>query len=111
MPFDIFAIEDLTSIRVQSRTKGTDLTRKLNNWAFYELDQFLRYKAEAMGKSVVTIDPRYTSQNVLLVDISTKETGKDILSSVLSVVFKYMLTSMLLGILPFSVYLETVGCL
>lgn len=62
MPFDIFAIENLTSIRVQSRTKGTDFTRKLNNWAFYELDQFLRYKAEAMGKSVVTIDPRYTSQ-------------------------------------------------
>ena len=29
---------------------------------FAELDQFLRYKAEAMGRSVVTIDPRYTSQ-------------------------------------------------
>jgi IS605 OrfB family transposase len=62
MPFDIFAIEDLTSIRVQSRTRGIDFTRKLNNWAFYELDQFIRYKSEAMGKSVVTIDPRYTSQ-------------------------------------------------
>lgn len=62
MPYDIFAIEDLTSIRVQSRTRGTDFSRKLNNWAFYELEQFIRYKAEAMGKSVVTIDPRYTSQ-------------------------------------------------
>ncbi len=62
MPFDIFAIEDLTSIRVQSRTKDVKFTRKLNNWAFYELEQFLRYKAEALGKSVVTIDPRYTSQ-------------------------------------------------
>ncbi len=62
MPFDIFAIEDLTSIRVQSRNKGIDFTRKLNNWAFYELEQFIRYKAEALGKSVVTIDPRYTSQ-------------------------------------------------
>ena len=62
MPFDIFAIEDLTSIRVQSRNKGIDFTRKLNNWAFYELEQFIRYKAEAMGKSVVSIDPRYTSQ-------------------------------------------------
>ncbi len=62
MPFDIFAIEDLTGIRVQNRTKGTDFTRKLNNWSFYELEQFLRYKAEAMGKSVVTIDPRHTSQ-------------------------------------------------
>jgi IS605 OrfB family transposase len=62
MPYDIFAIEDLTSIRVQSRAKGVGFTRKLNNWAFYELEQFLKYKAEALGKSVVTIDPRYTSQ-------------------------------------------------
>jgi len=62
MPFDIFAIEDLTSIRVQNRTKGVEFTRNLNNWAFFELEQFLRYKAEALGKSVVMIDPRYTSQ-------------------------------------------------
>ncbi len=62
MPFDVFAIEDLTSIRVQSRTKRVEFTRKLNNWSFYQLEQFLRYKAEAAGKSVVTIDPRYTSQ-------------------------------------------------
>ena len=62
MLFDVFTIEDLSSIRVQSRTRGIDFTRKLNNWAFYELEQFIRYKAEAMGKSIVTIDPRYTSQ-------------------------------------------------
>ncbi|MCZ7373057.1 MAG: transposase, partial [Candidatus Methanoperedens sp.] len=62
MPYDMFAIEDLTSIRVQSRTKGVEFTRKLNNWAFFELEQFLRYKAEAIGKTVVSIDPRYTSQ-------------------------------------------------
>jgi IS605 OrfB family transposase len=62
MPFDIFTIEDLTSIRVQSRTRGIEFTRKLNDWSFYQLEQFLRYKAEAVGKTVVTIDPRYTSQ-------------------------------------------------
>ena len=62
MPFDIFAIEDLTSIRVQSRNRGIDFTQKLNNWSFCELEQFLKYKAETLGKSVVTIDPRYTSQ-------------------------------------------------
>ncbi len=62
MPYDVFAIEDLTSIRVQSRTKGVEFSRKLNNWSFYQLEQFLRYKAEAVGKTVVTIDPRYTSQ-------------------------------------------------
>jgi putative transposase len=65
MSFDIFTVEDLNSIRVQSRIKGireTEFTRKLNNWSFYQLEQFLRYKAEAAGKSVITIDPRYTSQ-------------------------------------------------
>jgi len=62
MLYDVYAIEDLTSIRVQSRTRGVEFTRKLNNWSFYQLEQFLRYKAEAVGKSVVTIDPRYTSQ-------------------------------------------------
>ncbi len=62
MPYDVFAIEDLNSIRVQSRTRGVVFTRKLNNWSFFELEQFLQYKAEALGKSVVSIDPRYTSQ-------------------------------------------------
>ena len=61
MPYDIFALEDLTSIRVQSR-KGKDFTRKLNNWAFYQLAQFIEYKAEALGKSVIYIDPRFSSQ-------------------------------------------------
>lgn len=62
MPYDVFAIEDLTSIRVQNRNKGKQFTRKLNNWSFYQLQQFLEYKAEAASKSVMTVDPRYTSQ-------------------------------------------------
>lgn len=61
MPYDIFALEDLTSIRVQSR-KGKDFNRKLNSWAFYQLAQFLEYKAEALGKSVIYVDPRFSSQ-------------------------------------------------
>ncbi|MGV8075726.1 MAG: RNA-guided endonuclease InsQ/TnpB family protein [Methanosarcina sp.] len=60
-PYDVFALEDLTSIRVQSR-KGKEFNRKLNNWSFYQLAQFLEYKAEALGKSVIYIDPRYSSQ-------------------------------------------------
>lgn len=61
MPSDIFALEDLTSIRVQSR-KGKDFNRKLNAWSFYQLAQFLEYKAEALGKSVIYVDPRFSSQ-------------------------------------------------
>lgn len=62
MPFDVFALEDLTSIRVQNRRRGREFNRKLNNWSFYQLEEFIRYKSEALGKQVVSIDSRYTSQ-------------------------------------------------
>lgn len=61
MSYDIFALEDLTSIRVQSR-KGKNFNRKLNSWSFYQLAQFLEYKAEALGKTVLYVDPRFSSQ-------------------------------------------------
>jgi putative transposase len=61
MPFDVIALEDLTSIRVQKR-RGKNFNRKLNNWSFYQLEQFIRYKAEALGKQVVSVDPRFSSQ-------------------------------------------------
>jgi IS605 OrfB family transposase len=60
-PFTIFALENLTKIRVQKR-RGTGFNRKLNNWSFYQLEQFIRYKAENLGKQVVSVDARYTSQ-------------------------------------------------
>ena len=62
MPFDVFAIEDLTSIRVQNRRRGREFNRKLNNWSFFQLEEFIRYKAEALGKQVIHVDSRYTSQ-------------------------------------------------
>lgn len=61
MPYDVFALEDLTSIRVQTR-RGKKFTRKLNNWSFYQLEEFIRYKADAIGKLVITVDPRFSSQ-------------------------------------------------
>jgi len=51
----------LKSIRVQKR-RGKNFNRKLNNWSFYQLEQFIRYKAEAVAKQVVSVDPRYSSQ-------------------------------------------------
>lgn len=59
--YTVFALEDLAKIRVQKR-RGKEFDRKLNNWSFYQLEQFLRYKAEAIGKQVVLVDSRYTSQ-------------------------------------------------
>jgi IS605 OrfB family transposase len=60
-PFTIFAIEDLTKIRVQKR-HDAKFNRNLNNWSFFELEQFIQYKAENLGKQVIYVDARYTSQ-------------------------------------------------
>ena len=34
----------------------------LSNWTFYQLEQLLNYKAASLGKQVVKVDARYTSQ-------------------------------------------------
>lgn len=60
-PFDVFALEDLTNIRVQKRL-GRRFNQKLGNWSFNELEQILKYKAEGIGKQVLSIDGRYSSQ-------------------------------------------------
>jgi putative transposase len=59
--YTVFALEDLSKIRVQKR-KGAKFNQKLNTWSFYELERFLQYKAAALGKQVVFVDARYTSQ-------------------------------------------------
>jgi putative transposase len=59
--YTVFALEDLSKIRVQKR-RGKEFERKLNSWPFYQLEQFVSYKAEALGKHVLLVDARYTSQ-------------------------------------------------
>ncbi|MCC5617557.1 transposase [Nostoc sp. CHAB 5836] len=56
----VFVLEDLSSIRTQRR--GKKMNKWLASWAFFQQEQFLAYKAEALGKRVVHQDPRYTSQ-------------------------------------------------
>lgn len=56
-----FAIEDLKNIRKQ-KTYNKKFNKWLSSWSFYQFEQFLSYKAEALGKRIVCIDPRYTSQ-------------------------------------------------
>ena len=59
-PFDVFVFEDLTAIR--GKKKNKTFNRKLGNWSFRQLRQFVEYKAEALGKKVLVIDPYHTSQ-------------------------------------------------
>jgi putative transposase len=61
MPYDVFVLEDLKSIRKQ-KSKGKILNKWLSNWSFWQLEQLLSYKAEAVGKKIVKVDARYTSQ-------------------------------------------------
>lgn len=55
-----YVLEDLTGIR--NKRKGKVLNTWLGQWSFYQLETFLKYKCEFLGKQVVFIDPRYTSQ-------------------------------------------------
>jgi IS605 OrfB family transposase len=58
------ALEDLTGIRerVNQQPRSKAERRRANSWAFYQLRQFLEYKARVAGVSLVLVPPAYTSQ-------------------------------------------------
>ncbi|MBW4573899.1 MAG: transposase [Aphanothece sp. CMT-3BRIN-NPC111] len=58
------AIEDLTGIRERTNQQPRNKTerRRSNSWAFYQLRQFLDYKALDVGVEVKKVNPAYTSQ-------------------------------------------------
>jgi IS605 OrfB family transposase len=54
-------MEDLTGVRKNPR-KSSRGTRELNSWSYFQLQQFIEYKALERGVPVIYIDPAYTSQ-------------------------------------------------
>lgn len=60
LPFDVFVLEQLT-IRTKKRL-GKSFNKRLMGWSWKQLEQFLTYKAELLGKRVEHVDARYTSQ-------------------------------------------------
>jgi putative transposase len=56
----VFILENLKGIR--RKRKGKKLNTWLSQWSYFQLEILLKYKAEALGKEVIFIDPRYTSQ-------------------------------------------------
>jgi putative transposase len=58
------ALEDLTGIRERTNQhpRGTTERRRSNSWAFYQLRQFVAYKAEAAGIALHRVPAPYTSQ-------------------------------------------------
>jgi IS605 OrfB family transposase len=58
------ALEDLTGIRerVNQQPRSKTERRRANSWAFYQLRQFLEYKALRAGVALILVPPAYTSQ-------------------------------------------------
>ncbi|WP_205616985.1 RNA-guided endonuclease InsQ/TnpB family protein [Pelomicrobium methylotrophicum] len=54
-------MEDLTHIRDRIKA-GKRVRARLHRWAFRQLQDFVAYKAQAFGISVVYVNPAYTSQ-------------------------------------------------
>jgi len=54
-------MEDLTHIRANIKA-GKRVRTRLHRWAFRQLQDFVKYKAEAVGIRVVFVKPAYTSQ-------------------------------------------------
>jgi IS605 OrfB family transposase len=59
-PFEAIALEKLQIRPIKKN--GKRFNRKLGNWAFRQLQRFIEYKAEALGKTVIYVNPAYTSQ-------------------------------------------------
>jgi len=56
----VIAIEDLGGIRKQRRRKPQ--RREIGRWAYGQLRDFVTYKAEGRGMTVIEVDPRNTSR-------------------------------------------------
>ena len=56
------ALEDLKGIRSRTRVIRKEQRSRHSNWAFYQLRQYIEYKAKKVGLPMIQIDPRHTSQ-------------------------------------------------
>ncbi len=54
-------LEDLSGIRKAKVRRKQRYT--LNSWSFYQLEQFVNYKAKKQGVTVSYVDPHYTSKS------------------------------------------------
>ena len=55
------ALEELTGILARTKVRKSQRYQH-RSWAFYQLRQFVSYKAHAAGVPLVLVDPTYTSQ-------------------------------------------------
>lgn len=61
----LFVLEDLTGVSFSDENLGSRSAKGrsfLRTWTFYQLEQYLAYKAHAMGSEILKVKPEYTSQ-------------------------------------------------
>lgn len=55
-------LEKLKGIRKNGPKKGKAFRSKLGKWSFYQLKEYISYKAKMLGIPIIFVDPRYSSQ-------------------------------------------------
>ncbi|HOI12537.1 MAG TPA: transposase [Methanoculleus sp.] len=68
--------EDLNGIR-KTRKQHRSFNYALHSWSFYQLQQFVEYKAKLLGVPVLYIDPAYTSQECSRCGVRGQRRGKE----------------------------------
>ena len=58
----LFVLEDLTNVRFATEKVAKAKRYEQVSWAFYQLGQFVTYKARLVGSEVVQVSAKYTSQ-------------------------------------------------
>ena len=61
-PGTLFVLEDLTDVRFATEKVAKDCRYEQVSWSYYQLEQFLIYKAAAQGSHVLKVPANYTSQ-------------------------------------------------
>lgn len=67
--------EDLAGIR-DTKKQVRSFRYSLHSWSFYQLQQFVEYKAKLLGVPVLYVDPAYTSQDCSRCGARGQRTGK-----------------------------------
>ncbi len=85
-------VENLTHIRQRTKQRGREQRRRMHSWSYAQMRQFLTYKAEARGCTVVAVDPQHTSQTCSRCATKLATTGvPEGCSNVMRVAMSFML--------------------
>jgi len=68
----VIVLEDLKGIRQRTRRFSRPLNRRINSWAFGQLETFIRYKAELAGVEVASVPARGTSRTCPSCEVEDK---------------------------------------